>query len=140
MVRPAGFEPATLGLEGPVSDRLSIDGYHPRRLDGLDLANSRRFLPHFAVSSPHVLRLVRTNVPEIMGDLHTITDLSDPDQIRRDIDACATRWQLDKPWITRTMHRTVRFWHLAPTMRASRQRVHTAHISLTCLEAMPDDD
>ena len=60
----------------------------------------------------HVLRLVRTNVPEIMGDLHTITDLSDPDQIRRDIDACATRWQLDKPWITRTMHRTVRF--LAP--------------------------
>ena len=88
----------------------------------------------------HVLRLVRTNVPEIMGDLNTITDLSDPDQIRRDIDACATRWQLDKPWITRTMHRTVRFWHLAPTMRASRQRVHTAHISLTCLEAMPDDD
>ena len=50
----AGFEPATLGLEGPVSDRLSIDGYHPRRLDGLDLANSRRFLPHFAVSSPYM--------------------------------------------------------------------------------------
>ena len=43
-----------LGLEGPVSDRLSIDGYHPRRLDGLDLANSRRFLPRFAVSSPHM--------------------------------------------------------------------------------------
>ena len=54
LARPAGFEPATLGLEGPVSDRLSIDGYHPRRLDGLDLANSRRFLPHFAVSSPHM--------------------------------------------------------------------------------------
>ena len=54
VVRPAGFEPATLGLEGPVSDRLSIDGYHPRRLDGLDLANSRRFLPNFAVSSPHM--------------------------------------------------------------------------------------
>ena len=54
MARPAGFEPATLGLEGPVSDRLSMDGYHPRRLDGLDLANSRRFLPHFAVSSPHM--------------------------------------------------------------------------------------
>ena len=69
----------------------------------------------------HVLRLVRTNVPEIMADLHTIADLSDPDQIRRDIDACATRWQLDKPWITRTMHRTVRFWRQAPTMRASRQ-------------------
>ena len=46
MARQAGFEPATLGFEGPVSDRLSIDGYHPRRLDGLDLANSRRFLPH----------------------------------------------------------------------------------------------
>ena len=43
LARPAGFEPATLGLEGPVSDRLSIDGYHPRRLDGLDLANSRLF-------------------------------------------------------------------------------------------------
>ena len=41
-------------LEGPVSDRLSIDGYHPRRLDGLDLANSRRFLPCFVVSSPHM--------------------------------------------------------------------------------------
>ena len=54
LARPAGFEPATLGLEGPVSDRLSIDGYHPRRLDGLDLANSRRFLPHFAVSSPYM--------------------------------------------------------------------------------------
>ena len=52
MARQAGFEPATLGLEGPTSDRLSIDGYHPRRLDGLDLANSRRFLPHVAVSSP----------------------------------------------------------------------------------------
>ena len=50
MARPAGLEPATLGLEGPVSDRLSIDDYHPRRLDGLDLANSRRFLPRFAVS------------------------------------------------------------------------------------------
>ena len=54
MARPAGFEPATLGLEGPVSDRLSMDGYQPRRLEGLDLANSRRFLPHFAVSSPHM--------------------------------------------------------------------------------------
>ena len=54
MARPAGFEPATLGLEGPPSDRLSIDGYHPRRLDGLDLENSRRFLLHFAVSSPHI--------------------------------------------------------------------------------------
>ena len=69
----------------------------------------------------HVLRLVRKNVPEIMEDLHTIADLSDPDQIRRDIDAGATRWQLDKPWITRTMHRTVRVWPRAPTMRASRQ-------------------
>ena len=56
-----------------------------------------------------------------MKDLHTIADLSDPDQIRRDIDACATRWQLDKPWITRTMHRTVRFWRRAQTMRACRQ-------------------
>ena len=64
---------------------------------------------------------MRTNVPEIMADLHTIADLSDPDQIRRDIDACATRWQLDTPWIRRTMHRTVRFWRQAPTMRASRQ-------------------
>ena len=69
----------------------------------------------------HVLRLVREHVPAIMEDLHTIADLSDPDQIRRDIDACATRWQLDKLWITRTMHRTVRVWRQAPTMRASRQ-------------------
>ena len=83
---------------------------------------------------------MRKNVPEIMEDLHTSADLSDPDQIRRDIDAGATRWQLDKPWIKRTMHRTVRFWHLAPIMRASRQWVQPAHISLTCLEAMPDDD
>ena len=88
----------------------------------------------------HVLRLVRKKVPEIMADLHTIADLSAPDQIRHDIDACATRWQLDKPWITRTMHRTVRVWYLAPIMRASRQWVQPAHISLTCLEAMPDDD
>ena len=73
---------------------------------------------------------MRTNVPEIMEDLHTIADLSDPDQIRRDIDAGATRWQLDTPWITRTMHRTVRFWRQAPAMRVSRQRVHAAHISL----------
>ena len=41
LARPAGLEPATLGLEGRSSDRLSMDGYHPRRLDGLDLANSR---------------------------------------------------------------------------------------------------
>ena len=54
-------------------------------------------------------------------ELHTIVDLSDPDEIRRDIDACATRWQLEKPWITRTMHRTVRVWRQAPAMRASRQ-------------------
>ena len=27
MARPAGFEPATLGLEGPMSDRLYQDGY-----------------------------------------------------------------------------------------------------------------
>ena len=57
----------------------------------------------------------------IMEELHTIVDLSDPDEIRRDIDACATRWQLEKPWITRTMHRTVRVWRQAPAMRASRQ-------------------
>ena len=56
----------------------------------------------------HVLRLVREHVPAIMEELHTIVDLSDPDEIRRDIDACATRWQREKPWITRTMHRTVR--------------------------------
>ena len=56
-----------------------------------------------------------------MEELHTIVDLSDPDEIRRDIDACATRWQLEKPWITRTMHRTVRVWRQAPAMRASRQ-------------------
>ena len=48
-----GYREAVVGLEGRPSDRLSIDGYHPRRLDGLDLANSRRYLPHFAVSSPH---------------------------------------------------------------------------------------
>ena len=53
----------------------------------------------------HVLRLVREYVPAIMEELHTIADLRDPDQIRRDIKACATRWQLEKPWITRTMHR-----------------------------------
>ena len=59
--------------------------------------------------------------PAIMEELHTIVDLSDPDEIRRDIDACATRWPLEKPWITRTMHRTVRVWRQAPAMRASRQ-------------------
>ena len=56
-----------------------------------------------------------------MEELHTIVDLSDPDEIRRDIDACATRWQLEKPWITRTMHLTVHVWRQAPAMRASRQ-------------------
>ena len=56
-----------------------------------------------------------------MEELHTIVDLSDPDEIRRDIDACATRWQREKPWITRTMHRTVRVGLQAPAMRASRQ-------------------
>ena len=56
-----------------------------------------------------------------MEELHTIVDLSDPDEIRRDIDACATRWQREKPWITRTMHLTVRVWRQAPAMRASRQ-------------------
>ncbi len=64
---------------------------------------------------------MREYVPAIMEELHTIADLRDPDQIRRDIEACATRWQLDKLWITRTMHRTVRFWHYSPIMRASRQ-------------------
>ena len=75
-----------------------------------------------------------------MEELHTIVDLSDPDQIRRDSDAGATRWPRDQPWITRTMHRTVRVWPRAPAMRASRQWVQTAHFSLTYLEAMPDDD
>ena len=67
-----------------------------------------------------VLRLVREHVPAIMEDLHTIADLSDPDQIRRDSDVGATRWPRDTPWITRTMHRTVRVWRQAQTMRASR--------------------
>ena len=56
-----------------------------------------------------------------MEELHTIVDLSDPDQIRRDSDAGAPRWPRDQPWITRTMHRTVRVWPRAPAMRASRQ-------------------
>ena len=30
--------------------------------------------------------------PAIIEDLHTIADLRDPDQIRRDSDAGATRW------------------------------------------------
>ena len=68
----------------------------------------------------HVLRLVREYVPAIMEELHTIVDLSDPDEIRRDIDACATRWQREKPWITRTMHRTVRVWRQVAAIRASR--------------------
>ena len=54
----------------------------------------------------HVLRLVREYVPAIMEELHTIADRSDlvlspralfEYQIWRDIDACATRWQLEKP-------------------------------------------
>ena len=65
----------------------------------------------------HVLRLVREYVPAIMEELHTIADLRDPDQIRRDSDAGATRWPRDQPWITRTMHRTVRVWPRAPAMR-----------------------
>ena len=69
----------------------------------------------------HVLRLVNEYVPAIMEELHTIADLRDPDQIRRAIEACARRWQLDKPWITRTMHRTVRYWNYSPNMRASGQ-------------------
>ena len=69
----------------------------------------------------HVLRLVREYVPRSWRSCTPIVDLSDPDEIRRDIDACATRWQLEKPWITRTMHRTVRVWRQAPAMRASRQ-------------------
>ena len=44
-----------------------------------------------------------TYVPAIMEELHTIADLRDPDQIRRDSDAGATRWPRDQPWITRTM-------------------------------------
>ena len=115
-------------LRRPVSDRLSIDGYHPRRLDGLDLANSRLFLaelrrfiashaitdrrddhvivarphPEPAMRSPCSLGRVPTSVttssascarpPAIIEDLHTIADLRDPDQIRRDSDAGATRW------------------------------------------------
>ena len=45
LARPAGFEPATLGLEGPVSDRLSIDGYHPT---SLRWSGSREFTPILA--------------------------------------------------------------------------------------------
>ena len=78
----------------------------------------------------HVLRLVREYVPAIMEELHTIADRSDlvlspralfEYQIRPDIDACATRWRLEKPWITRTLHRTVRVWRQAPAMRDHRQ-------------------
>ena len=59
--------------------------------------------------------------PAIMEDLHTIADLRDPDQIRRDSDAGATRWPRDQPWITRTMHRTRACLAPGPAMRASRQ-------------------
>ena len=54
----------------------------------------------------HVLRLVREYVPAIIEELHTIADRSDlvlsprgllESQIWPDIDACATRWQLEKP-------------------------------------------
>ena len=77
----------------------------------------------------HVLRLVREYVPAIIEELHTIADRSDlvlspralfEYQIWPDIDACATRWQREKPWITRTLHRTVRWWHLSPAMRDHR--------------------
>ena len=43
--------------------------------------------------SPCSLGRVPTSVPPaIIEDLHTIADLRDPDQIRRDSDAGATRW------------------------------------------------
>ena len=34
--------------------KRTLRGYRPRRLGGLNLAHSRRFLPHFAVSSSHM--------------------------------------------------------------------------------------
>ena len=45
-------KPRRLGGKSEESNYLPT--CHPRRLDGLDLANSRRFLPHFVVSSPHM--------------------------------------------------------------------------------------
>ena len=57
-----------------MSDRLSIDGYRPRRLGGLDLANSRRFLPQLRrVIASHVITDLgydHVNVPTAPGAGH----------------------------------------------------------------------
>ena len=68
--------------------RLTCDNRSPRR-------SRERGEPHPepAMRSPCSLGRVPTSVPPaIIEDLHTIADLRDPDQIRRDSDAGATRW------------------------------------------------
>ena len=67
-----------------------------------DHVNVARPHPEPAMRSPCSLGRVPTSVttssascarpPAIIEDLHTIADLRDPDQIRRDSDAGATRW------------------------------------------------
>ena len=119
------------------ADSCRTSPFHRLTCDNRSLRRSRgtwgRPHPEPAMRSPCSLGRVPTSVttssascarpPAIIEDLHTIADLRDPDQIRRDSDAGATRWPRDQPWITRTMHRT------APcvsgpgprAMRASRQ-------------------
>ena len=70
-----------------------------------DHVNVARPYPEPAMRSPCSLGRVPTSVttssascarpPAIIEDLHTIADLRDPDQIRRDSDAGATRWPRD---------------------------------------------
>ena len=61
--------------------------------------------------------------PAIIEDLHTIADLRDPDQIRRDSDAGATRWPRGggQGWVDSTCRSRIRHQAAAGSWTMPRQ-------------------
>ena len=68
-----------------------------------------------------ILRRVNSLAPRVIDELVALADIGDIDTVRHGVEGCARRWHLDKPWIVKTMRRTLRFWQKAPAMRAARQ-------------------
>ena len=71
MARPAGLEPATLGLEGPMSDRLYQEGY----IEAVDLPLAGPVEPQFSGIFGHFLGYQR---PRVITDPHNDPRLHRP--------------------------------------------------------------
>lgn len=68
-----------------------------------------------------VLRIVREYVPQLLQELDGLCVVESDRDRERAVTVMARKWDLATPWISRTMHRTVRYWLRAPQMRARLQ-------------------